>query len=54
MVNIPPDLNKEKCLFGYVMTHVLGGNNVNFETLEGFNNVFMFHFNISWPVSLQF
>ncbi|XP_060552449.1 delta-like protein B [Ruditapes philippinarum] len=49
MVDIPPDLSKEKCLLGYVMTNVLGGNNVNFETLEGFNNVFLFHFNISWP-----
>lgn len=51
MNDIPPDLSKEKCLFGYVMTNVLGRNNVNFETLEGFNNVFSFHFNISWPVS---
>lgn len=54
MADIPPDLSREKCLLGYVRTNVLGGNNVNFETLEGFNNVFMFHFNISWPVSYTF
>jgi len=51
MNNIPPDLTKEKCLFGYVQTDVLGSNNVNFETLEGFNSLITFHFNFSWPVS---
>ncbi|WAR20538.1 DLLD-like protein [Mya arenaria] len=49
MNTIPPDLSKDKCLFGYVMTDVLGSNNVNFESLEGFNNVINFHFNFSWP-----
>ncbi|KAL4238752.1 Delta-like protein 4 [Mactra antiquata] len=49
MNSIPPDLSKDKCLFGYVLTKVLGGNNVNFETIDGFNNMTVFHFSMSWP-----
>ena len=54
MNDIPEDLSKEKCLFGYVNTDVLGYNNVDFGSIEGFNNVIVFHFNISWPVSRYF
>ncbi|KAH3851971.1 delta-like protein 1 [Dreissena polymorpha] len=49
MANIPPDLSKANCLFGYVSTDVLGSNDVNFQKLTGFNNVISFHFNFSWP-----
>lgn len=34
------------------MTDVLGENNVDFENLQGFNNVILFHFNVTWPVSI--
>lgn len=49
MINIPPDISKDKCLFGYVTTQVLGGNNIRFSMLDGFNNPVKFHFNVSWP-----
>lgn len=52
MNNIPSDIGKERCYFGYVMTDVLGENNVDFENLQGFNNVILFHFNVTWPVSI--
>ena len=51
---IPMDLTKDKCVFGYVTTGVLGRNNLDFENHDGLTYPVNFHFNVSWKVSIIF